>query len=222
MLGALKGINTMRYKKVIDPALLAFGDVLTVTTDGELSGLIRAGIAIHNFQSPYKIISAIRKKYRPSHTLIITDAKNRLGHEMNWPDDREISLDEYISGNGTIISCLRCPWYTARYNPDAYKVCLDKLESFINNFHSQYSLHNFFAFVLRIPQDKKNLVCSMYTLLAWITSTISEGYPVTFPPNWVIAGKDNIPWPGLVDPDEIDKWGNLAGWAVPFFRYEKE
>lgn len=212
----------MIYKRIIDPALMRFGDVLTVTSGAEISAAIRAGIAIHNLESPAKVIRSLLQKERASHTLVVTDPEKLLGREMNWPEDREVDLSPYIEGRATILSCIRNPWYTPEHNPETNEVYLARAKTFINEFHSQYSLHNIFAFLTRTKQEHKKLVCSQYTLLMWIVSTICEGVKNYFPQDWIISGDDNAPWPGLVNPDDINHYGNLWGWAIQFSRYEEK
>jgi hypothetical protein len=88
------------------------------------------------------------------------------------------------------------------------------LQQFFEDFHSQYGYYNLFNFLLHLPEGMERPVCSQYCLLGWIVSTLCEGYDCQFPDGWVVAGKDNCPWPGMVSPLDLHEGGNRLGWAV--------
>jgi hypothetical protein len=203
----------------LDPSLLRFGDVLCVTSGAPISEAIRIGECVSDGDLG-EIPDAIGTKEIPSHTLFVTDPDKLVGHEMTAPEDRKCSLKPYIDGSATVISCLRNPWYTVEHNQEGYKVTRERLQQFFDDFHSQYSYYNLFNFLTHFPQDKRHLVCSQYTLLGWIVSTTCQGYECNFPADWVIAGIDNMPWPGMVSPRMLDHGGNALGWAVNVFERE--
>jgi hypothetical protein len=212
----------MKYHRVVDTSLLQFGDVLCVTSGATVSELIRVGEQVENRESLHTIIDAIHSKAVPSHTIFVVDPIQMTGHEMNPPHTRSCSLKTYITGGSTIVSCLRNPWLSEKHNPESYDVTRNRLWKFIRDFEGGYGYYNLFDFLLRLPQDKKHLVCSQYTLLGWIVSTMCEGYDCRFPEGWVVAAEDNKPWPGMVSPLDLHQGCNKLGWCVPFYKIEEK
>jgi hypothetical protein len=219
----------MKYRRTIDPSLMRFGDILNVTSGTALGAAIRAGQAIAEGESPSRVFDAVMRLSKPSHSLFVVDPARKIGREMTLrlgaePDDVECDLAPYFDDsdeNGVIVSCCRNPFINPEHNPDACDVTRQRLQRFIEEFRAQYSPWNLFNFLARLPQDKRGLVCSQYCLLGWIVSTICEGYFNPFPTGWIVAGSDNVPWPGMVSPVDLHNYCNMVGWCVPFCRYEE-